>query len=182
MESSYTVHLQCLIGALLTALAAKQLSALEMNQIEVIAFGGAAALRQTPQTPFRRCINYYAVNDPLLWVVPSAEQALRSGFVADEEFCFLAPRAGDPISDHHLLGQTYSQALLWEGQRFQQRYQSVVYRWSRSILLLVVTFVRFVLYQLEELAKIIAALLYLLMKALKSRFVGLSQLLQIQNS
>ena len=56
MESSYTVHLQCLIGALLTALAAKQLSALEMNQIEVIAFGGAAALRQTPQTPFRRCL------------------------------------------------------------------------------------------------------------------------------
>jgi hypothetical protein len=106
-----------------------------MNQIEVLAFGGAAALRRTTQTPFHRCINYYAVNDPLLWVVPSAEQALRSGFVGDNEFCFLAPRDGDPIADHHLLGPTYAQALLWEGQRFQQQHQSLAYRSSRWLIL-----------------------------------------------
>jgi hypothetical protein len=102
------VHIAHSQGALVTSLAAKQLTPLEMNQIEVLAFGGAAVLRSTPETPFRRCINYYSVNDPLLWVAPSAEQALRSGFVMDEEFCFLAPRIGDPIADHHLLGPTVS--------------------------------------------------------------------------
>jgi len=129
------IHIAHSQGALVTSLAAKQLSALEMNQIEVLAFGGAAALRRTPQTPFYRCINYYAVNDPLLWLVPPAEQALRSGFVADDEFCFLAPRDGDPIADHHLLGPTYAQALVWEGQRFQREHQSLAYRSSRSTIL-----------------------------------------------
>lgn len=100
------IHIAHSQGALVTSLAAKQLTPLEMNQIEVLAFGGAAVLRSTAETPFRRCINYYSVNDPLLWVAPSAEQALRSGFVVDEEFCFLAPRIGDPIADHHLLGPT----------------------------------------------------------------------------
>jgi hypothetical protein len=94
------VHIAHSQGALITHLAAKQLTPLEMSQIEVLAFGGAAAIRKTPRTPFRRCINYYSVNDPLLLVVPQAAQALRSGFVGDEEFCFLAPRAGDPIADH----------------------------------------------------------------------------------
>lgn len=129
------IHIAHSQGALVTALAAKQLSPLEMNQIEVLAFGGAAALRRTTQTPFHRCINYYAVNDPLLWVVPSAEQALRSGFVGDNEFCFLAPRDGDPIADHHLLGPTYAQALSWEGQRFQQQHQNVAFRSSRCLVL-----------------------------------------------
>lgn len=106
------VHIAHSQGALVTSLAAKQLTPLEMNQIEVLAFGGAAVLRSTPETPFLRCINYYSVNDPLLWVAPSAEQALRSGFVVDEEFCFLAPRIGDPIADHHLLGPTVSASTL----------------------------------------------------------------------
>jgi hypothetical protein len=128
------VHIAHSQGALVTSLAAKQLSPLEMNQIEVLAFGGAAALRRTPQTPFLRCINYYAVNDPLLLVVPSAEQALRSGFLVDE-FCFLAPRVGDPIADHHLLGPTYAKALSWEGQKFQRQYQLLAYRSLRSFIL-----------------------------------------------
>jgi len=133
------IHIAHSQGALITALAAKQLSPLEMNQIEVISFGGAAALRKTAQTPFQRCINYYSVNDPLLFVVPSAAQALRSGFVGDEEFCFLAPRLGDPIADHNLLGPTYAQALQWEGARFQQRYQSVAYRAVRLVWLLLLS-------------------------------------------
>ena len=115
------VHIAHSQGALITSLAAKQLSPDELKRIQVLAFGGAAALRSTPQTPFERCINYYSVNDPLLWIVPSAAQALRSGFDSPE-FCFLAPRAGDPVEDHHLVGATYGPALEWEGARFQREY------------------------------------------------------------
>lgn len=138
-KKGLVVHIAHSQGALVTYLAAKQLSPLEMNQIEVIAFGGAAALRRTPQTPFHRCVNYYSVNDPLLFIVPSAEQALRSGCIVDEEFCFLAPRNGDPIKDHHLFGSTYAQALTWEGQRFQQMYQSTAFRTWRFIILFLIT-------------------------------------------
>lgn len=139
------VHIAHSQGALVTFLAAKQLTLLEMNQIEVLAFGGAAALRSTAETPFCRCVNYYALNDPLLLVVPTAEQALRSGLVSDEEFCFLAPRDGDPIVDHHLLGPTYSQALAWEGRRFQRHYQSVVHRSLRWVLLFLTALARVLL-------------------------------------
>lgn len=131
------IHIAHSQGALVTALATRQLSAVEMSHIEVIAFGGAAALRRTSDTPFRRCINYYSVNDPLLFVVPSAEHALRSGFVGDDEFCFLAPRVGDPVADHHLLAPTYAQALSWEGQRYQQLYRSYLVRLLYPILCLV---------------------------------------------
>jgi len=130
------LHIAHSQGALVTTLAAKQLTPLEMNQIEILAFGGAAALRKTPETPFARCINYYSVNDPILLLVPSAVQALRSGWVYDEdEFCFLAPRSGDPIEDHGLLGPTYAQALGWEGQRFQSEYQSLAFRSTRTLVL-----------------------------------------------
>lgn len=129
------VHIAHSQGALLTFLAAKQLTPLEMSQIEVIAFGGAAAIRKSPQTPFVRCVNYYSINDPLLWVVPQAAQALKSGFVGDEEFCFLTPRIGDPIRDHNLLGPTYKTALAWEGQRFQREYLPILYRILRPTLL-----------------------------------------------
>lgn len=125
------VHIAHSQGALVTFLAAQQLTPLQMSHIEVIGFGGAAALRKTPTTPFRRCINYYSVNDPLLLLVPSAAQALRSGFVGDEEFCFLLPRIGDPIRDHNLLGATYASALEWEGKRFQREYMSV---WGHYLL------------------------------------------------
>ena len=129
------VHIAHSQGALITALASKQLTPLEMSQIEVLTFGGAAAIRKTAQTPFRRCVNYYSVNDPLLLVVPSAAQALRSGLVSDEEFVFLMPRLGDPISDHNLIGETYAQALEWEGKRFQMSHRSVVGRMLRPLLM-----------------------------------------------
>lgn len=131
-KNGRVIHIAHSQGALITFLAAKQLTPMEMNRIEVIAFGGAAALRKTTETPFLRCMNYYALNDPLLWVVPSAEQALRSGLVGDTDFVFLAPRVGDPIQDHHLLGPTYFQALSWEGQRYRMTYHSLVYRVSRT--------------------------------------------------
>lgn len=107
------VHIAHSQGALITFLATKKLTADEMQQMEIIAFGGAAALRKTPETPFRRCINYYSVNDPLLYVVPSAAQALRSGFVtASSEFCFLSPRVGDPVED-----RKFSQTKLMRAHR-----------------------------------------------------------------
>lgn len=151
------VHIAHSQGALLTFLAARQLSPLEMSQIEVLAFGGAAALRKTPQTPFVRCINYYSINDPLLWVVPQAAQALKSGFVGGEnEFCFLTPRLGDPIRDHNLLGPTYKTALAWEGQRFQREYQPLVYRMLRPAALALIAL------QIQGSEKLVALLVVLL--------------------
>lgn len=145
------IHIAHSQGALLTALASKLLTPLEMNQLEIIAFGGAAALRKTPQTPFHRVMNYYSVNDPLLLVVPVAAQALRSGIVGDdEEFCFLAPRIGDPARDHALLAPTYAQALAWEGRRFQNQYQSISYRTSRSIILFLVALLHALSQRVQE--------------------------------
>lgn len=150
------VHIAHSQGALVTYLAAKQLTPLEMSQIEVIAFGGAAAIRKTPQTPFARVVNYYSVNDPLLLVVPQAAQALRSGFVGeDSEFCFLAPRLGDPIRDHNLFGPTYAQALAWEGQRFQSQYQSVAYRSTRFLYLFLVALFRALNHRVYVLCKVL---------------------------
>ena len=134
------VHIAHSQGALVTHLASRRLTPHEMSKIEVLSFGGAAALQRTAATPFKRCVNYYSTNDPLLLLVPEAVQALRSGFVGNEEFCFLAPREGDPIADHSLLGLTYSQALAWEGLRFQRKYKGVIYRGSRSILMTLVMF------------------------------------------
>ena len=135
------IHIAHSQGALVTSLATRQLSPVEMSQIEVIAFGGAAALQKTAATPFSRCVNYYAANDPLLLLVPSAVQALRSGFVTNEEFCFLAPREGDPIADHGLLGLTYGAALEWEGQRFRRMYMSMLERSCRISLLWTLSFI-----------------------------------------
>jgi hypothetical protein len=145
------VHIAHSQGALITSLASQQLSPSEMEQIEVLAFGGAAVLRRTPQTPFKRCINYYSVNDPLLMVVPSAAQALRSGLLVgdgEDEFCFLAPRVGDPILDHNLWGPTYGQALKWEGDRFQRLYVSPFYRLHHLLVGLITAIVRVVIHRL----------------------------------
>ena len=127
------IHIAHSQGALITYLASKLLTKEEMNQIEVIALGGAATIRKTIQFPFRRCINYYSVNDPLLWVAPAAAQSLRSGRVvtginAEDEFCFLAPRVGDPVEDHALIGPTYLQALKWEAARFHLEHRSLAYK------------------------------------------------------
>mmetsp|Transcript_12012 Transcript_12012/g.17607 ORF Transcript_12012/g.17607 Transcript_12012/m.17607 type:complete len:332 (+) Transcript_12012:155-1150(+) len=147
-KKGVVVHIAHSQGALLTYLAAKQLSPLEMSKIEVIAFGGAAALRRSQETPFARVINYYSVNDPLLLVVPPAAEALKSGF-ENEEFCFLAPRIGNPINDHYLLGPTYAQALAWEGKRFQQQYHSIIRRSTRPVLIFCIALFRAILVRLE---------------------------------
>lgn len=145
-HNGIVVHIAHSQGALVTCLAAKQLTPIEMSKIEVIAFGGATPVRSTPETPFRRCVNYYSLNDPLLFLNPSAESALRSGFnhhfyssttqkANEDEFCFLAPRMGDPIADHKLLNPTYASALEWEGRRFERKYQSYLQRTVRLVLL-----------------------------------------------
>ena len=51
-----------------------------MNHIEIICFGGAESMHKSPDFPFARCVNYYSINDPLLFVVNRAARALRSGF------------------------------------------------------------------------------------------------------
>ena len=144
------LHIAHSQGALVTHLATKQLQRHEMERLEVLTFGGAVALQCTPETPFARCVNYYAINDPLLWVVPAAVSALRSGLSLGDDFCFLAPRGGDPVVDHALLGPTYSLALQWEGLRFAQLYVSPLHRVSRWLLLVVVAMVRGVVRQLLQ--------------------------------
>lgn len=143
------IHIAHSQGALITSLAVKRLTKQEMSQMEIICFGGAAAMESTASSPFARCINYYSVNDPLLFVVPSAAKALRSGFMgvggikhhkggggqstasslaalvdpnAEPEFVFLTPRSGYPIQDHGLFGPTYIDALRWEGRRYVTLY------------------------------------------------------------
>jgi len=146
------IHIAHSQGSLITFLASSKLTKGEMEQIEIISFGGAASLHRSIERPFIRCVNYYSVNDPLLFVVPNAARALRSGvwggglwssnnsgvtgsnLVVDEtrandepEFVFLTPRGGDPILDHSLLGPTYIDALKWEGRRYQALYLPIWY-------------------------------------------------------
>ena len=138
------IHIAHSQGALITFLAAKRLTKEELSQIEVICFGGAEVLRYSETFPFARCINYYSVNDPLLFVNPSAAKALRSGFMgvgggvttqssqlaemvnpnAEPELVFLTPKVGDPIEDHGLFAPTYLDALKWEGRRYQNLYMT----------------------------------------------------------
>lgn len=121
------IHISHSQGSVLTWLAAKRLTNDECSQIEIITFGGAATITTADFTSFARCINYYAINDPILNVVPSAVKALTSGFsfgkkLHEQEIIFLASRTGDPVTDHGLLNPTYLDALLWEGQRYQSLY------------------------------------------------------------
>ena len=138
------MHIAHSQGALITLLAARRLSPTELSQIEIISFGGGAVLRKSVQTPFARCVNYYSVNDPILAIVPSAERALRSGFLGvcsrglpsnEPEFVFLTPRVDHPIIDHGLLGPTYAEALDWEGRRYQRLYVPLPYRMARAFAL-----------------------------------------------
>jgi hypothetical protein len=144
------IHIAHSQGAIITALASHQLAPEEMRQIEVISFGGAAAIRRTPQTPFRRCVNYSSINDPVLPVVPQAIEALRSGRVYADEFIFLTPKTGDPIADHSLDGITYDTALQWEGKRFKHKHQSIGYRTLRPLFLSLLSIVRFLYTQFHQ--------------------------------
>ena len=108
--------------------------------MECICFGGGAAITRAEFPCFRRIVNYYSVNDPLLFVVPSAAKALQSGiFMAtsgqESEYVFLTPRAGNPAMDHSLLGPTYREVLAWEGRRFQNQYQNAIVRKTRPAVL-----------------------------------------------
>jgi hypothetical protein len=72
-------------------------SSQRITQPKLKSFGGAATIC-TSEFPFSRCINYYAVNDPILNVVPSAVNALKTGFSfgggMEQEIIFLASRTG----------------------------------------------------------------------------------------
>jgi hypothetical protein len=135
------VHIAHSQGALITSLAAKLLSADELSQVECLCFGGAAVLTRRDFPSLKRAVNYYSVNDPLLFVVPSASKALQTGVFtpppppgtmaavnAEPEFVFLTPKCGNPTEDHGLLNPTYGEALAWEGRRYQVKYQNPIIR------------------------------------------------------
>ena len=134
-KSGRVIHIAHSQGSVITWLAARRLKREELIRIEVISFGGAATL-MTSEFPFARCINYYAVNDPILNVVPSAVKALKSGFSfgggMEQEIVFLTSRTGDPVTDHGLLNPTYLEALFWEGRRYQSIYLSPLGRVADS--------------------------------------------------
>jgi len=134
------IHIAHSQGAIITALAANNLTAAEMQQIEVLTFGGGTAITRNQYPSFSRVINYYAINDPLLFINPIAARALRTGFAfcsmtGEQEFVFLTPRMGDPTLDHGLLGDTYFEALTWEGRRYQLMYQNMIIRTMRPLYL-----------------------------------------------
>ncbi|KAL7449565.1 hypothetical protein ACHAWC_002534 [Mediolabrus comicus] len=126
-KNGRVIHIAHSQGSVITWLAAQRLKPEECKRIEIISFGGAATICTT-EFSFARCINYYAVNDPILNVVPSAVKALKSGFSfgdgMQQEIVFLASRTGDPVTDHGLLNPTYLEALCWEGQRYQSLFVS----------------------------------------------------------
>jgi len=148
------IHIAHSQGALITNLAAKNLTKAEMSQVEVLCFGGAASIHRSNERPFARCVNYYSVNDPLLLVVPGASKALRTGVwgmgsgsssgsglasmldpLTEPEFVFLTPRGNNPIIDHGLLGPTYVDALRWEGRRYQSLYLPIWHPLIRMVML-----------------------------------------------
>jgi len=60
-------------GALITMLASKHLSAADKARIEVLTFGAAQSVDAS--AGFKRAINYYAMNDPVLYVDVAAARA-----------------------------------------------------------------------------------------------------------
>jgi len=148
------IHIAHSQGALITNLAANNLTKAEMSQVEVLCFGGAVSIHRSEERPFARCVNYYSVNDPLLLVNPGASRALRTGVwgmgsgstsgsglaamvdpLTEPEFVFLTPRGNDPIVDHGLLGPTYIDALRWEGRRYQSLYLPLWHPFVRMVML-----------------------------------------------
>ena len=67
------LHLAHSQGALITHLAAKQLTCAEKRQIEVVTFGAAQSIDASDG--FRRSVNYFAMNDPVLYLDQSAARA-----------------------------------------------------------------------------------------------------------
>ena len=67
------LHLAHSQGALITALASKHLTAAEKARIEVLTFGAAQSVDAS--AGFKRAVNYYAMNDPVLYVDVAAARA-----------------------------------------------------------------------------------------------------------
>jgi hypothetical protein len=125
------LHLAHSGGALLTYLAAKHhLEPGEMERIDVATFGGA---RSITRKYFRgRAVNYYAKNDPVVFVDRRAASLLRSGGAGGDvmevlytkhntSFVFIEGRARNSLRDHSLEGPTYQEALRLEAKAFFER-------------------------------------------------------------
>ncbi|CAM9283951.1 unnamed protein product, partial [Phaeothamnion confervicola] len=125
------LHLAHSGGALLTYLAAKHhLASDETARIDVLAFGGARSI--TRKYFGGRTVNYYARNDPLVFVDRRAaglmkhavNQTYQEVMYAKHNttFVFLAGRANNALVDHSLEGPTYMAALEREAAFYRRRY------------------------------------------------------------
>jgi hypothetical protein len=142
-EHGRVLHIAHSGGAILTYLAAKHhLTKRERNQLDVITFGAGHSLTRKY---FRgRLVNYYARNDPCVYVDKRALQLGRSPSVVasflqilqnqsnhtfveifdskhNTSFVFMHGITGHPIRDHSMEGPTYKLALAREAQELIQR-------------------------------------------------------------
>jgi len=72
-EGGHLVHLAHSQGAIVTHLAAKQLTSAEKSRIDVLTFGAAQSIDTS--AGFRRVVNFYAMNDPVLYLDVNAARA-----------------------------------------------------------------------------------------------------------
>jgi len=90
----------------------------DRKRIHVINFGGA---RSITRKYFAKAVNYYARNDPILYVNRRAYSLMQKVMnQTDQEviyqkhntsFVFLRGRAQHPLADHAILGPTYMEAI-----------------------------------------------------------------------
>jgi hypothetical protein len=126
------LHLAHSGGAIVTYLAAKHhLSQEETDRIDVSTFGGG---RSITRKYFKgRIVNYYARNDPVLFVDKRASDLMRltENITFSEvtyskhntSFVFVEGRSRNPILDHSMEGVTYGLALELEAaQRIRREY------------------------------------------------------------
>jgi hypothetical protein len=131
-EHGRVLHIAHSGGAILTYLAAKyHLSKRDRRKLDVIAFGGGHSL--TKKYFFGRLVNYYARNDPCVYVDKRALQLSRLPEIASKlalsannsfievfdwkhnsSFVFLRGIIGHPIKDHSMEGPTYKSVLVKE--------------------------------------------------------------------
>lgn len=63
-------------GKFITAFVAKASTACKVSHEEVICVGAGTAITRSQYPHFSRIVNYYALNDSLIDIVPPAERAL----------------------------------------------------------------------------------------------------------
>jgi hypothetical protein len=119
-------------GAIMTYLAAKHhLTAAEKNRIDILTFGGGHSITRKYFDGDGRLVNYYARNDPLVFVdrraiylnrvAPNRTIAEVLDKKHNTSFVFLDGIIGKSLEDHKIDGPTYTMVLEHEAKLFHER-------------------------------------------------------------